>query len=230
MRGRMTIRDVARGTGVAESRVRKVRRGGGVLGDAKSLALAVGVTPATVRRWKRSGVPLARLEAVVEVLADREAVERGVKKERKRVRALVSKARKAGFIPRAKPKGTTRFGGARAVGQKTIYHLNRYLDPDTLDLIEELTIQAPKGPSYIVTLKAIEAGVTGKVRGYGGVITRRFGKKSENIRFATAITSGAWSSKRKALDKLFSKIQDAIADADSLIYILDLVVFSYRYR
>lgn len=230
MRGRISIRDVARSSGFGEARLRRVRRGGEVLGEPARLAAALGVTPGTVRRWKRTGVPLKRLEVVASLLADREAVEREAAKERRRVRKLVSRARSAGVLPRSKPKGTTRFGGPRAVGLKTIYHLNRYLDSETLDLIESLTKEAPKGPRYIVTVTAVEAGITGKVRGYGGTITRRFGKRAENIQFATAITSGAWTTKAKALAVLFGKVKDAISDADSLIYLTDLRVFSYRYK
>ncbi len=230
MRGRITIRDLARSSGVAESRLRRVRKGGKLLGEPSRIAAAIGVTPGTVRRWKRTGVPLKRLEAVALLLADREAVEKAAKRERVRVRKLVSRARSTGVLPRSKPKGTTRFGGPRAVGLKTIYHLNRYLDAETLDLIESLTKEAPRGPQYIVTVTAVEAGITGKVRGYGGTITRRFGKRAENIQFATAITSGAWTTKDKALSVLFGKVKDAISDADSLIYLTDLRVFSYRYK
>lgn len=229
MRGRVTSRDVAVASGLPLGRVRALRKGEG-LGDAKRLAAAAGVTPSTVRRWKKSGVPVKRIAQVGNLLADMRASELQATKERQRVRKIVSRARREGVIPKGKPSGTTRFGGARAVGVRTIWHINRYLDVECLNIIEELTMSAPKGPRYIVTVSAVEAGITGKVRGYRGKFTRALGKKAENIAFASAITSGTHSSRRVALGVLFGKLQDAIYDSDSLIFITDLLVFSYQYK
>jgi hypothetical protein len=152
------------------------------------------------------------------------------RKERVRIRKVISRARSEGVIPKGKPSGTTRFGGQRAVGVRTIWHLNRYLDIDALVSIEDLVMGAPKGPRYIVTVSAVEAGVTAKVRGYRGKFTKKLGKKAENIAFASAITSGTHTSRRAALAVLFSKLQEAIDDADSLIFLTDLLVFSYQYK
>lgn len=229
MRGKVTLDDIIRASGLSPSLVRRVAKGRD-LGDTASLAKAMGVHPSTVRRWKSSGVPRKRLEEVAGVIADRKAVAQGEKKERAKVKKLLVRARKAGVLPKANPKGTKRFGGERAVGVKTVFHINQYLSVEVLEMIEELTMTAPKGPRYIVTAWTVEAGTTGKVRGYGGVITKKLGKGAENIGFGTAITSGTFTSRRAALAKLFSKLKDAIADAESLIYVIDLVVFSYRYR
>lgn len=233
MRGRTSLRDVARSSGVGEALVRRVRRGGKALGDLEArrkLAQGIGVTLATVGRWKRTGVPLARLGAVAALVADREAFTKASRAEQQKVRKLVSRARREGVIPVAKPSGTRRFGGPRAIGEKTIFHLNRYLDYDLLTTIDSLTREAPRGPRYIVTITAVEAGITGKVRGYGGTITQKLGKGAENMAFATAITSGTWTTKQGALDALFDKLREAIRDADALVFIIDLWVFSYRYR
>lgn len=229
MRGRVTFRDIAVASGLPLARVRGLRKGEG-LGDAKQLAAAIGVTASTVRRWKKSGVPVKRIGQVGNLLADRRASELATKKERQRVRKIVSRARSEGVIPKGKPSGTTRFGGARAVGVRTVWHLNRYLDIECLNIIEELVMSAPKGPRYIVTVSAVEAGVTGKVRGYRGKFTKALGKKAENIAFASAITSGTHTSRRAAIGALFSKLQEAIDDSDSLIFITDLLVFSYQYK
>lgn len=229
VRGRVTFRDLSVASGLPLARVRGLRRGEG-LGDAGKLAAALGVTASTVRRWKKSGVPVKRIAQVGNLLTDREAALKADRVERQRVRKIVSKARSAGVIPKGKPAGTTRFGGQRAVGVRTIWHLNRYLDVEALNIIEELTMAAPRGPRYIVTVSAVEAGITGKVRGYRGKFTKSLGKKAENIAFASAITSGTHTSRRAAIWTLFSKLQGAIDDSDSLIFLTDLLVFSYQYK
>ncbi len=229
MRGRVTFRDLSVASGLPLARVKALRKGQG-LGDTKALAVALGVTAGTVRRWRAKGVPVKRVAQVGNLLADRAASEKAAKAERTRVRKIVSKARSEGVIPKGKPSGTTRFGGARAVGVRTVWHLNRYLDVECLNIIEELVMSSPKGPRYIITVSAVEAGVTGKVRGYRGKFTKALGKKAENIAFASAITSGTHTSRRAAIGTLFSKLRDAIDDSDSLIFITDLLVFSYQYK
>lgn len=229
MRGKVTLDDIIRASGLSPSLVRKVAKGR-ELGDTASLAKSLGVHPSTVRRWKASGVPRKRLEEVAGVIADKRAVAQGEKKEKAKLKKLLSKARKKGVLPKSGSKGTKRFGGERAVGKKTIFHINQYLSVDVLETVEELTMTAPKGPRYIVTLWTVEAGTTGKVRGYGGIITKKLGKGAENIGFGTAITSGTFTNRRAALARLFEKLKDAIADAEALVYVIDLVVFSYRYR
>jgi len=229
VRGRVTFRDLSVASGLPLARVRALRKGEG-LGDAKQLAAALGVTPSTVRRWRSKGVPVKRVAQVGNVLADRRASELTAKKERQRVRKIVSAARREGVIPKGKPSGTKRFGGARAVGVRTVWHLNRYLDVEALNIVEELTMSAPKGPRYIVTVSAVEAGITGKVRGYRGKFTKALGKKAENIAFASAITSGTHTSRTAAIETLWSKLQEAIDDSDSLIFLTDLLVFSYQYK
>lgn len=229
MRGKVTLRDLSVSSGLSLARVRSLRSGE-ALGEAAKLAAAVGVTASTVRRWKQRGVPVSRIEQVGNVLADMKASELGAKRERVKVRKLISRARKAGIVPKGQVAGTKRFGGERAVGLKTIWHLNRYLDTDALGSLEEFTMSSPMGRRYIVTVGAVEAGVTGKVRGYRGRHTKKLGKKAENIAFATAITSGTHTSRRRALETLFAKLHDAIDDADSLIFLTDLLVFSYEYK
>ncbi len=229
VRGRVTFRDLSVASGLPLARVRALRKGHG-LGDAKQLALAVGVTASTVRRWRKAGVPVKRIAQVGNVLADIKASELQARAERMRVRKVVSRARKAGVMPKGLPKGTTRFGGQRAVGVRTVWHLNRYLDLDAIEAIRELTMSAPKGPRYIVTVSAVEAGITGKVRGYRGRFTKKLGKKAENISFASAITSGTHTNRAAALNALYAKLHDAIDDADSLIFLTDLLVFSYQYK
>lgn len=228
MRRRTSLGALARELGVPERLVRAVARGERV-GSAASVALAMGVHAQTVRRWKRSGVPESRLAPLVSLVADREAIARAEAVERRRVEKLVRRARREGLIPKTPTRGTIRFGGRRAVGLKTVYHLNQHLAPETLETIRGLTMSAPRGKWYIVTVSATEAGVTGKVRGYRGKLTQKLGKKAQNIAFSTAITSGAHKSRGMALGSLFSKLQGAISDTDSLIYLTDLLIFSYDY-
>lgn len=229
MRGKTSFAELSLRTGLPASRFRQAAKGQ-KLGDPKRLAKSLGVHVQTVRRWARNGVPAKRLESVVAILADIAAVTKAEKAERKKVKQLVSEARKKGVLKKALPAGERRFGGPRAVGTKTVFHLNQYLDDDTLVDIEELVSGAPKGPRYIITVVAVEAGSTGKVRGYGGVITQKLGIGAENMSFGSAITSGSYSTKREALMKLFSKLEDAIEDAESLVYLTDLQIFSYRYK
>lgn len=232
MRGRVSLRDIAVGSGLPLGRVRKLRRGEG-LGETKSLAQALGVTASTIRRWKSKGVPVSRIAAIGNILLDREAQAKSEVKEKKRIRKLITRARKTGILAKPLISGTKRFGGARAAGLKTIYKINKYLDVSVLETIEELVSQAPKSPRYILTVEAVEDGVTGKVRGYRGrkqAFTQKLGKRAENIAFGTVITSGTHTSKRAALAQLFTKLQDAIDDIDALVYLTDLVVFSYQYK
>lgn len=184
----------------------------------------------TVRRWARAGVPNSRLATVAGMLADRAAVKRAEAGERAKVRRLIAEARQKGVLERSKPRGKERFGGPRAVGQKLTFHLNQYLAPETLTAIEEAVSGAPKGPNYIVSVTAVEAGITGKRRGYQGAIVKSLGREAENIAFGTVITSGRHTSRRKALASLFGKLRDAIEDADSLIYLTSGQVFSYAYK
>lgn len=229
MRGRVTLRDLSISSGLPLAQVKKLRLGQG-LGDPKALAVALGVIPSTVRRWKAKGVPVKRIGEVGNLVADIQAAAKAEAKERQRVKKLVTKARHTGIIPKAPRKGANRFGGNVAAGIKTISHLNRYLDLSALSEIEEAAKAAPKAPRYIITVSAVEAGITGKVRGYRGAFTQKLGKKAENIAFGSAITSGARTSRRAALEELFSKLKDAIDDNDSMVYLLDLTVFSYHYK
>lgn len=230
MRGRISFRELSRRTGIPVGRVTKLRRGKGLDGDANRLAQLFGVHVQTVRRWRRTGVPANQLTHVTESLLDLRAVQKAEESERQKLQRQIKEAIKAGVLTRPKPRGTTKFKGERAFGKKTRYHLARYLDVAALRDIERYTMQAPKGKRYILTIIAVEAGITGKVRGYGGVITKQLGQEAENIQWGSAITSGSYTSRSKALHALFYKLQAAIEDSEALIYLIDLLVFSYQHR
>lgn len=226
---RLGLRELSRVTGLPVSALRRARKGQ-ALGDAKLLASSLGVTPSTVRRWARTGVPEKRVAAVAQILTDRTAIAKAERSERKHTEQLISKARQAGILKKAQPEGEKRFGGPKAAGKRSTFHLNEYLNKGALGRIEKMVSKAPRFPNYIVTVQAVEAGTTSKVRGYGGIFTQKLGKTAENIRFGTAITSGTWKTKSAAIYALFAKLHEAIRDAEALIYLTDLQVFGYEYK
>jgi hypothetical protein len=195
---------------------------------ALSIAQVLEVSPSTVRRWRRSGVPKTR-EVSLKTL---EVVRRHEGYEEKALREMMTLAMKMGKLPKVRNFAKRR-DGERTTGFEVSKREKGFLnEASLLQLTSHLKkAKMAKGlPNWLASI-SISAYVDEAERaGSADVRIQVDHEDANNFVAESIISSGLQSNRKEAIESIVSKLRQKMHESDARFYIHGSYFSTYEYK
>lgn len=194
---------------------------------AAAIASVLGVTPSSVRRWKKTGVPKARERQVLTL----ETIRRHEGYEEKALREMMEQAKQAGKLPNPRTY-IKRRDGEKTTGVESSKKFSGFLNEALLLKIRNHLETVPLARALPNWLAAVEMSVlAGDSQIYVAAPVRFQVEHAEADDFIVDAleSSGLQRSRKAAIDSVIDKLQKKL-QSDARFYVHGVSFSTYQYK
>ena len=196
--------------------------------STSGLARALRVSPSTVTRWKREGLPKGR-KASLEKFLSRETKRKEERRtDRNRFLELMKLAGSLEKLPDIKSRERIR-AGRQTIGVEHTKRVSQMLTLETIDRLEVwMKGLKRRFPTWQIVVVASQFG-RGEHRGYKTVV-QQIAPDAGDFAISSELATHASESLSEVMNAMREQLEDLAGDASVLTFVHAVTVYNYRHR